>query len=143
MRQWKSASLGAAVLIGLSLGAGAGAAASNDSDPPAGAKKTTVASWWNWFGIKDRATDKKTPPKEKNEPVVDSTTAVAAPKTEPGAGPREQERATLLRRLAVCDELRQIATQKKDDALLRQAEELDERVWTVYTQRVERLPRTK
>jgi hypothetical protein len=53
---------------------------------------------------------------------------------------KAREDANLLRRLAVCDQLRLIASKTNDDTLARHADELDQRARDIYTQRVARLP---
>src|SRR5262249_44090942 len=53
---------------------------------------------------------------------------------------KAREEANLLRRLAVCDQLRLIASKTNDDTLARHADELDQRARDIYTQRVARLP---
>src|SRR5207245_2565264 len=64
----------------------------------------------------------------------------AAPAVDEAAQQRNREEAAYLRRLAVCDKLKQIAYQTNDEKLQRQAEQLDERVWEVYSQRIANLP---
>jgi hypothetical protein len=63
-----------------------------------------------------------------------------APVVDEAAQQRNREEAAYLRRLAVCDKLKQIAYQTNDEKLQRQAEQLDERVWEVYSQRIAHLP---
>ena len=50
-----------------------------------------------------------------------------------------QEKAEWLRRIAVCDRLRTIATQTNDDDLARKADMLDQRSWDIYRQRTAQL----
>jgi hypothetical protein len=52
---------------------------------------------------------------------------------------RAREEATLLRRLAVCDKLKEIAVRTNDTQLLHQAEQLDARAWANYSQRTGQL----
>jgi DNA-binding protein H-NS len=49
---------------------------------------------------------------------------------------RAQADAAYFRRLAVCDHLREIAAAKNDPELERQAEELSEKSWQVYTKQL-------
>src|SRR5262249_59484604 len=130
-----------ALLTGLSRHTLAGTVRPADNDVPPAVSKTTTSTWYNsWFGAKDKEADKKTSPRAGKDLKAEGTAAKAPPKTDRSTGDRAREQATLLRRLAVCDQLRLIATQKNDDDLLRLAEQLDERVWEVYTQRVAQLP---
>ncbi len=66
---------------------------------------------------------KETPPTPQTAPVADESTAL-----------RSREEATLLRRLAVCDRLKEIAIRTNDSDLLARAEALDERARTTYAQ---------
>jgi hypothetical protein len=114
-----------------------------DSGSAAAAQKTTSTNWFtSWFGPTDKPAQ-KTPPKTEKDVKPDLTTAPSSPRRDEATGERAREQAALLRRLAVCDQLRLIATQKKDDNLMRQAEQLDERTWQIYTQRIAHLPASK
>jgi hypothetical protein len=64
----------------------------------------------------------------------------SAPK-EPSAREKElaevkREQADYLRRLAVCDQLRDIALKNSDESLNRQADELQAQAWSIYTKHV-------
>jgi hypothetical protein len=48
----------------------------------------------------------------------------------------KREQAAYLRRLAVCDQLREIALQKNDDELSHQADELQAQAWAVYSKHI-------
>lgn len=59
------------------------------------------------------------------------------------AGKREQEAAAIkheqaeyLRRLAVCDQLREVALKGNDESLNRQADDLQAQAWAIYSKRV-------
>jgi hypothetical protein len=52
---------------------------------------------------------------------------------------RAREEAVLLRRLAVCEKLKQVAFQTNDRSLEREAEELDQKAWAAYSQRTAHL----
>jgi hypothetical protein len=117
------------LLVGLclpSLALADDSADANSSDR----KKTSTGVWFPWWtGSKDKVAENKPAAKlakKDTPPAKGEVPAVAG---------SEPARDALLRRLAVCDQLRLIATQTKDDALLRQADELDERVWRVYAVR--------
>lgn len=76
--------------------------------------------------------NKSTPlPKEIAEPKENQPATIL----EAVAEIREKELKILFRRQAVCEKLRQIGLNTNDDALLRKAEELDNRAWEVYMQR--------
>src|SRR5205823_6667459 len=53
---------------------------------------------------------------------------------------RSRQEAALLRRLQVCDKLKDIAVRNQDQELLRQAEELEERAQATYAQRTAHVP---
>jgi hypothetical protein len=53
---------------------------------------------------------------------------------------KAREEANLLRRLAVCDQVRLIASKTNDDTLARHADELDQRARDIYSRRIARLP---
>src|SRR5262249_9488795 len=131
--------------VGLS---GVAAAAGPDGAAAApAAKKPSGGSWWNPWAS-DKEPDKKALPKANREEDKKAAaradkdlTAEAKPILKLDAtSERAREQETLLRRLAVCDQLRMIANQKHDDALMRKAEELDTQIWDLYTRRVAHLP---
>jgi hypothetical protein len=134
---WKEV-VGVLMILGassLALGA--------EDEAPLPAKKTAGSSWLPfWSGSTDKA-DKKVPAASSKPVPTDATHEPQNAKRDDAAEQRTREQATLLRRLAVCDQLRLIATQKKDDQLMQQAEQLDERCWQVYMRRIERLPVSK
>jgi hypothetical protein len=92
----------------------------------------------NWFASKPKPPAKlpaaapETDAEKKSEPILKPGAAAAVE--------RSREEATLLRRLAVCDQLKLIAIQNKDDDLLRQAEQLEQRVQAVYAEHIAHLP---
>ena len=70
----------------------------------------------------------------------------AAPK-EPTAQEKERaevkrEQADYLRRLAACDQLREIAIKNNDENLNRQADELQAQAWTIYTKHIAAMGKT-
>ena len=107
-------------VVGIGLGAPAVAA-----DPPAATPPGTTL-----FG-RMFAPKKTVGPAVRSGPVV---TAPHAPEVLADALRAEQE--AYLRRLSVCGELRRVASETNDDALTRQAEELERQAATVYNQRV-------
>ncbi len=132
-----------ALIVGLGIVVGA-AAGGNEKPPPRTKKKDTTTTWWNPWGIGEKKTEKKPLPKADKD--KEKQTAARADKemtpeaksaTKLEVSPeRTREQQTLFRRLDVCDELKLLATQKHDDGLMRQAEDLDARAWDVYTRRV-------
>jgi hypothetical protein len=131
-----------AVLVGLSLNVRAMGADPENSDRPAAAKNSTMTTWWSWFGPKDKG-DSKSPAKREAKPTGERAASKPAGKKDEPAEQRAGELATLLRRLAVCDQLRLIANQKQDDSLRQQAEELEERCWERYNRRIAHLPASR
>jgi hypothetical protein len=106
-------------VVGVALGVPAVAA-----DPPAKPTESTI--FGRMFGAK-----KPAGPAARSGPVV---TAPHAPEVLADALRAEQE--AYLRRLSVCGELRRVASEKNDDALTRQAEELERQAAAVYNARV-------
>ena len=62
--------------------------------------------------------------------------AKEASKHDQDAAAIKREQAAYLRRLAVCDQLREIALKNNDDDLNRQADELQSQAWEVYSRHV-------
>lgn len=147
MRKLRVYGFGAAIIMGLSFNplliAGEPTAGESLLTP----RRTDGGSLLSsWFASKDKTADKEKKPAVKagkDAKAGDSAEASAAMKPNPvedAAHHRAREQETLLRRLAVCDQLRTVAARKQDDALMRQADELDERVWENYTRRIAHLP---
>jgi hypothetical protein len=89
-------------------------------------------SWWSgMFGNKETAPETKLDAKK----VVPAE--AAPPPRAPGSAPaslQAREENALFRRLAVCDELVEIADRKGDEALREQAYQLMDKAWAVYQQ---------
>ena len=85
-----------------------------------------------WFGSKPSAETKKSVAAAKEAAKKQS------PPANPAAGVRSRELADYLRRMAVCDQLLQVAYDTKDEDLQRRAEQLKDCVWTTYQLRTER-----
>src|SRR5207245_2537388 len=64
------------------------------------------------------------------------------PSVDPVNAERTRAEAALMRRLEVCDKLKEIALRNNDVELLRKAEQLDERVRSAYVQHAGNLPGT-
>lgn len=137
MRRLTKGGWGIALAVGLSL---APQLRAGDMAADPGAKKADSGSWFgSWFGAKDKPNASKMPASSKTK-KDDSTTAGKSAPVEDGTTERAREQATLLRRLAVCDQLRMVAARKDDNVLMRRADALDERAWQIYTQRIAHLP---
>ncbi len=118
-RMWAS---GAVLALGL---AGVVAAADDDQPPP-------PQSGWGAHGLyhpRDKPVEK---PPEKEKPVVEDV--------KPQTSGRERELNALTRRLADCDRLRAIARDTNDTELEHLADRLEERINTLYQQRISRMP---
>jgi hypothetical protein len=120
----------AALLVGLSATAIA-YGGEMDSRPPLGGGHGLLN---RLFAPKEKAPDKK-----PAEPPAKETAKKPSP-TVKNASARSRELADYLRRMAVCDQLMQVAYDTKDEELQRQVEQLRERVWDTYQVRTERLP---
>jgi hypothetical protein len=89
----------------------------------------------------DNATAKKLA-RTKSEPkkVEDKNTVEASPKEadvhEKEMAEVKREQAAYLRRLAVCDQMRDIALKNNDEKLNRQADELQAQAWAIYSKRI-------
>jgi hypothetical protein len=79
---------------------------------------------------------KPTPPKPdpKAEAKKPAAQAKKVPAIQSAATQRSKEENALLRRLAVCDKLMEIASQTNDRELMRRAEQLSSRAWAIYDQ---------
>jgi hypothetical protein len=79
------------------------------------------------------------PEPPKPPPVSPQVAAAKARERDTAAAVRAQEEANLLRRLAVCDKLRELAVQTGDESLERLADELEKKADTVYRARTTNL----
>jgi len=84
---------------------------------------------------------KKAARKQNNRVKSDSKKTDEAVIQEPSKHDQEvaalkREQAEYLRRLAVCDQLREVALKNNDDSLNRQADELQNQAWTIYSKHV-------
>lgn len=104
--------------LGLGLGLTALARAEDDDEKPA-----KTGNWFTRLFVREPAAKKKDTKK-------DETPAPLSP-----ALVRQKAHWEWLRRLEVCDKLKQIALETGDQDLARKAEALDQRAWDVYVQR--------
>jgi hypothetical protein len=108
-------------------GASAAAAAEPPAKPPEPKQQTTLMhKLHNLFG----------PKAPKPGPRVAPPTITAPLEPEVLADALKAEKDALLRRLSVCTELRRVALERADDALARQADELERQAAAVYNARV-------
>jgi hypothetical protein len=140
------------LLVGIS---GTAAFAENGSPPPLA---HTAYGGGDSRGLLDRlfgnSDDKPKPDAKKpdkkdpapNKPDKDAAPAKSEEIKKPAkivdeaAAERKREQDTLLRRLAVCDKLQEIAFQTRDAELQHTAEQLAEKAQAAYSQRIAHLP---
>jgi hypothetical protein len=140
MRTFGAWTLTAALLVAGELGQ---VRATDDEPDTSDVRPVERHRGWNPALVKMFGGDssRKEPEKPKPEPKKE-----AAPAKKP-ATPRQQasgvdeaaavqarERATLGRRLAILDKLKEIANNTHDNELMRHTEELEERAWTAFGQ---------
>jgi hypothetical protein len=103
------------------------------ADDPDGstAPSASKSSWWpgSWFGGTTPSEEKKPAPKAE-APKHESPPVVKTMQVQ------MREQKDYLRRLAVCDRLAEIANEKNDQALLREVEKAQDRVFEAYMKRV-------
>lgn len=125
--------------LSAALAAGAGApatAADPPADPPRPAVQRPTTLYAKLFGPKPPA------------PAAAAMRPAAAPaplSPEAVADALRLEQQAYLRRVSVCDQLRLAGAERNDDALVRQADEIERQAAAVYNQRVAALgvPRVK
>lgn len=100
----------------------------------------------NWFGSKEKPKEKAADAKRgkagKKDAAAGEDLAPLPTPADEARGRRNREEADLLRRLAVCDQLREVALRNDDHTLLQRVDELADRVFVVYTQRTGGSPAT-
>jgi hypothetical protein len=132
------ATLGLAIALGLgSVGA---ARADDDSDSSGTAKPSSNPLGFHWSPVfvhavgwdQEQNAPKRPAPKPKKPPVKKEE-AKKPTVVDQSTLARAREEASLLRRLAVCDKLREIAIRTNDGELLRRVDALDERARMTYS----------
>jgi hypothetical protein len=113
-----------------------------DSSPRSDTQKNDRSTKSSWLTPRDtwgghRSAKKQAPAADEKAKAQTDAAKAAAANT---AKAKAREDAKLLRRLAVCDQLRLIASKTNDDTLARHADELDQRARDIYSQRIARLP---
>jgi hypothetical protein len=117
----------------LALGAGVASAVAQTPGPTdAPAESGWKIGWLARLFGGQKAEPQKPPAKAQNPKVEDIPQLQVLDST---ASLLEREGGELSRRRAVCDKLRLIALQTGDEALMRRANELDDRAWALYQQR--------
>lgn len=124
-----------ALLLGLGMPSVVLGAGKDDWDDNKASQAPEQGSWFSrMFGAGKKAEPKKESACEK-ETLKKTSERPLPPRKDAGAE-RARDEAAFFRRLAVCDQLKQIALQNKDDQMLRKAEELDRRVYESYSRRM-------
>ncbi len=142
MRKLRAWGLAATLMVGLSAATAWGV---DEADSNSKSTSKSSGSPWNplnWFNSKDKKADekKKTATKsEKDTAKKPATPSRPVSVVDEAAAARSREEAVLLRRLAVCDKLMEIAVRNNDTELLRRVEVLDERARSIYAQRTAHL----
>ncbi len=77
----------------------------------------------------------KTKPSKTKDLIAPKVSALNA-----AASAQAREKADWIRRIAVCDKLREIAIVANDEELRRKADQLDQRAWDVYVKHTANLP---
>jgi hypothetical protein len=139
MRKGGAWGLAAALVVGVAATAAFAVDDEADGDnKPAPVKGIHLAPW-----LAERVNAENHNAQEEHKPAA-KPKSPPAPKAEPvdkpvkkadeAAAIQARERATLGRRLAVIDKLKEIAERTHDDELIRRADELEERAWTAFGQ---------
>jgi hypothetical protein len=133
-----------ALLVGVGMAAPAWAQEPEDREPlPPRQTGWRVAPW---LQEKMPPDPPPPPPKKKPAPKPDKPAAEAPAPARPMAAvdraalERAREEKDFLRRLRVCDTLVKIAQENRDEQLERRAEQLNQRAWAIYQQRIAHLP---
>jgi hypothetical protein len=130
--------LGITLLVGLSVATSRAGASDEDDPPPSKIHYARGPGLFErWFGSSNKPEEKK--PAKKDTAKADKDKP-EKPVAENPVAVRAREEAALMRRIQVCDRLKNLANQINDDELYRRAEELDQKAWAVYQQRTSHLP---
>ncbi|HEV8060587.1 MAG TPA: hypothetical protein VGP68_11965 [Gemmataceae bacterium] len=116
-----------ALATGLAIGMVASSVQADD-DPPPPPKPQPTGGWVGPF--KDWNKPAPKPDAKKKDPAAPHKLTIA----EQVQAARFREQADLLRRMAVCDKLMEIAVRNNDADLIRRVEQLQERANNVYTE---------
>jgi hypothetical protein len=133
MRRLRGGGVTLALLLGLA-GPILAAEPLDAAGKAAGGSASSSGSWWgSWFGHKEQPEDKKphSPAEKSVTPPAPAETAVTI---------RQREWDAYWRRNEVCLRLKQAAQVAGDDEQVRRIEQLEDRIWTVFQQRLASLP---
>jgi hypothetical protein len=140
LRRWGlAAALVAGLAAGRALAADDDAADSSTSDAPPSLPKQSSFRWSPAFAHMMQLNQPKPAPRKPDPPKNDAAKKPASPKpaapaVDPAVAERSKAETALMRRLEVCDKLKEIALRSNDTMLFHHAEVLDERARTVYAQ---------
>lgn len=104
---------------------------------------------WHWAPWIQKKIDRSKPPPKPKKPAAKppkepekkaAAPSKPAPVVDEGSVEREREEKAFLRRVAVCDQLMKIAQEAHDQQLERKAQQLNERAWALYSERIAQLP---
>ena len=119
-----------------------GRASDDDEESPQKPPPRPIIRWSPYFAGMNAYTQPKAEParpaaRKKDTPRKPADTAKPKPKpaVDDAAALRAREETTLMRRLEVCDKLKEIALRTNDNDLFRKAEVLDEQARAAYAQR--------
>ena len=127
MRKWLQGGV-----LAIALGVASGAFAQKPTDQPANkpTEKSTEGSWWDsWFGNKPQPE-----PKKKAPPAPPSRPSMADKALE-----LDRQQNAYLRRLAVCDRLREVARETGNNSLQEEADRLEALAMKVYQKHANQL----
>jgi hypothetical protein len=140
MRIFGAWTLAATLLVGCGLGR---VRATDDEPDTSDVRPVQRHHGWNpalvkmFGGDPSEKAPEKPKPETKKEKAPEKKPATSSPPAsvvDEAAAVQARERATLGRRLAVIDKLKEIANSTHDNELMRRAEELEERAWTAFGQ---------
>ncbi len=124
-----------ALAAGLALGVTASTVFADD-DPPPAPKAAPPSGWAGPFKDWNKPAPKPQPKKAEPPPPPKPTL------TDKVQAARYKEQADLLRRMAICDKLKEIAERTNDPELARKAEQLEERANSLYSDHALMLAKT-
>ncbi len=126
--------LGAVALLGVAVTAALADDVLSDGQdgpqPKYAADRPGSTSWNTLFGPSDKDKGRNAAPAGQPMPAP-----TAPPVADRAASIQQREEKAFMRRMAVCDRLRQIAEATNDADLGRQADALQEQAWLIYTRR--------
>lgn len=128
-----------AVILMAVFGLAPAARGGDDTDDPLPPRERAVSG----HGVFNKLFDAISPPAKKPVPKKPGSKTAGAPKVtiiNATPDPRIGADTAFFRRVAVCDQLREIAAARNDADLEHQADELNQRAWDVYSQAMSRKP---